>query len=243
MTLRDAYILGYYPQLIGIYFNSMLIFEKARPLAAADLEARIESLMAQSPSKATETVAYVRLVETALQSLGFTKISPPHLPEEYFLWAEQIMLKLQNLLTHYPHFSQEQQLLLDAKKWVYSFAMMLGDITHTLQLLALVHYLLGAGGTYSFLENQHTQLEASVPGMFHRLHLLQSQTIFVQGFSLEVRQSVHQGVEQLAAAFERTRDKEHDVQAAILQKELSSLVGIALERHFTIPGEPGMKLG
>jgi hypothetical protein len=149
---HDAFILGYTPPLIGIYFNGVELLTAADKGANPELARRIEERIQAFESRQASVMGNVRLVQTLLAKHGLKVESPPRVPEEFHSWCKQIFAQVHTAL------SGPEQIEGAA---LHLFGFIFGDASLTLNLGAFVHLFLDASPEHAFLLEQAQALSLS----------------------------------------------------------------------------------
>src|SRR5215831_11556995 len=91
LKAHHAYLLGFTPQLLGIFFNGLLLLERVRRAAEGALAERTGAYLEDwIPSRSADVVANVHLVESLLGTVGRDAGEPPQTIEEFYAWSERV---------------------------------------------------------------------------------------------------------------------------------------------------------
>jgi len=91
LKAHHAYLLGFTPQLLGIFFNGLLLLERVKRAAAGALGERAGAYLdGWIPSRSGDVVSNVHLCESLLGTVGRDAGAPPQTIEEFYAWSERV---------------------------------------------------------------------------------------------------------------------------------------------------------
>lgn len=146
---HDAFLLGYTPMLVGIYFNGVELLATAGHGATGALAKRVAERAAAFSARKPGIIDNVRLVEQLLPRAGVAVPPPPRLPAEFHPWSQDLFQQAHHALAG----AQDAQ---PAAAHLLGFV--LGDAMLTLNVAVLVHDLLDADPEHAWLQAQAAAL-------------------------------------------------------------------------------------
>src|SRR5258708_38504298 len=91
LKAHHAYLLGFTPQLLGIFFNGLLLLERVRRSATGALAERVDGYLEEwIPSRSADVVSNVHLVESLLGAVGKNAGEPPQTIEAFYEWSKRV---------------------------------------------------------------------------------------------------------------------------------------------------------
>jgi hypothetical protein len=231
LQAHQAYLLGFTPQLLGVFFNGLLVLERVRRTAQGQLANRVEWYLRDwVPSRGDDVVSNVHLVEGMLGAVGKTAGEPPQTIEAYYDWSERV-----NKATYQAAkaaFDVEADPVAKTARFRVRLAQDLGqqvgDIVHTVNLASLVQALLHDDPEHEFLRAQAGRLAESQRAIIAQLDKVLTYTAGYEDIQAEVR--------RLAAALRAGPDagatENHALVATKLQALLPALDLTAVEKLF-----------
>jgi hypothetical protein len=156
LKAHHAYLLGFTPQLLGIFFNGLLLLERVRRAADGALAERVDGYLGDwIPSRSSDVVSNVHLVESMLSAVGKNAGAPPQTIEEFYEWSQRV-----NKATYdAAKAAFENAIELDAAarfrvRLGQDLGQQMGDIVQLANLGALVQELLEVGPDDPLLNQQ-----------------------------------------------------------------------------------------
>lgn len=191
VTNQQAYMLGYYPNIIGVHFNGLEILWRARQTATGPLFARIEVLLEKRPIQAPDVIAQVQKTENILQDIGLPVDPSPQEAKEYYHWAERIANQVEKHLTLLSqNESAEKQLQALVRLWAHSVGLRISDCLHNLHLAVIVRHLLGSGNKEPFLQKQLEELATMHTQSLEQLRTVAEKAAYLKTFSPSAHQAI-----------------------------------------------------
>lgn len=177
-TPQTLFLLGYLPNIVGVFFYSIELLIGARSAADAALAARLAQFEAELGERRGNTIANVRRLTTLLAEAGIPAGEPPRVPAEYHDYRAEVCERVTAHLE--PNSLGDVAFLLG---WV------LGDACLTLNLLSISSHFLAIEPDNSFLQSQLAPLKQSLAELVLRLEALSVHPALSAPAQLEARLS------------------------------------------------------
>jgi hypothetical protein len=155
-----AYLLGFTPQLLGIFFNGVLILERARRDAQGRLADRISWYLEDwVPSRGPDVVQNVHLCESLLREVGREIGEPPQSVEAFYEWSEKVNRETYQAAkeTFDAALEPDEKAALFRVRLAQDIGQQVGDVVHTANLAGLVQALLHEAPDHEALNQQATR--------------------------------------------------------------------------------------
>lgn len=152
-----AYLLGFTPQLLGIFFNGVLILERTRRAAEGRLADRIAWYLEDwVPSRGPDVVQNVHLCESLLRDVGRDIGEPPQSVEAFYEWSERVNRQTYQAAKESFDAAEEpnEKAARFRVRLAQDIGQQVGDIVHTANLAGLVHALLHEAPDHDALAQQ-----------------------------------------------------------------------------------------
>lgn len=144
LNVRDAYLFGFLPQLVGVHFNGFQLLTQAELKAKGEIKDRLQEMITLWKSRSGHVVEQVKQVESLLRQCNLPEIASPESPSDYYLWADTIVQQTEHLFSVNEETAISDQFELMRLKWANLFAAVLGDTMHTVNLIVIASRLLHA---------------------------------------------------------------------------------------------------
>jgi hypothetical protein len=157
LQAHAAYLLGFTPQILGIFFNGLLILDRARRGADGVLATRIdEHLETWVPSRGPEVVQNVHICEALLAQVGRSPGEPPQTIEAFYAWSENVNRETyQSAKASFDAAADpDEKTGLFRVRLAQDLGQQIGDVVHTMNLAGLVQALLSEGPGHAALSEQ-----------------------------------------------------------------------------------------
>jgi hypothetical protein len=188
-----AYAVGYLANTIGIHFNGAEILIQAKRGATEALAARVTPILEGWPAKGPAIVANVQRIEGLLRAAGLAPpVQPPRTLDEHVAWVDAIRATVNTCLTDRPDLAADVRLALFGPKWSFTLGTTIGDILHTLNLGAIVHWLLDAAPSHAWLRAQAGALGEGQAAARDKLRKIVERTAFLHTFGAATQQRAEQ---------------------------------------------------
>lgn len=239
LSAHHAYLLGFIPQALGIFFNGLLVLERVSRLAEGELVERVQAeLRDWIPSRSGDVVHNVHLVEAMLATAGKEAGEPPQTIEEFHTWAERV-----NRATYQAAKETFEGEIDDAKKsqqfrvrLAQDLGQQIGEIVQLTGLGSLVQTLLATSPDNPLLRTQATRLGEAQTGIRDQLDNMLNYTAGHADIQAEVRRVLA----LLTTAPNAGSSSDHATTAARLGDLAGQLDLPALEQLFAGPGPASM---
>jgi hypothetical protein len=152
-----AYLLGFTPQLLGIFFNGVLILERTRSAAQGRLADRITWYLEDwVPSRGPDVVQNVHLCESLLREAGREIGEPPQSVEAFYEWSERVNRETYQVAkaSFDAAASAHEKEALFRVRLAQDVGQQVGDVVHTANLAGLVQALLHEAPDHEALTQQ-----------------------------------------------------------------------------------------
>jgi hypothetical protein len=234
LTAHQAYLLGFTPQLMGVFFNGLAVLEGARRTATGELAEKIDSLLSGWVEKrGPEVVKNVHLVEALLAAQGKKAPAPPQSVKEFYSWGDAVRTASYEAAKE--QFDGESDVLKKTElfrvRLAHDLGEQMGDISHTYILASLVALLLADGVDHELLKQQDEVLHRSQIAALERMRKVLTYTA---GYG-DIQDEVKRVVGVLQGATTASAQAEAASRPATLAAVIPALDLARMERVFNPP--------
>jgi hypothetical protein len=134
LTAHQAYLLGFTPQVLGVFFDGLAVLEAVKP---SEVDAWVHA-------RGSDVIAGVRLVETLLRQADREPGDPPASPRGYHHWVGDVRDKAYHAARE--AFEAEEEIAAKTARFrvrlAHDLGEQLGEIVHLYVIASLVRGLL-----------------------------------------------------------------------------------------------------
>lgn len=235
---HHAYLLGFTPQILGVFWNGLAVLEVVQPAAQGALRARIDSMLELWVGvRGPDVVKQVHLVEALLRSAGRQPGEPPQSVRGYHQWAEDVRQQTYEVARE--AFEAETDLHVKMElfrvRLAHDLGEQIGDLIHLYVLASLVKRLLGDEPGHAMLAAHAASLAEAQNMAMERLARVRT---YAAGFDDIVRES--ERVLEALRAGPRIDESNHAETAGALGDIVKTLELERVEELFrSRPSSPG----
>jgi hypothetical protein len=185
-----AYLLGFTPQLLGIFFNGVLILERTRGVAEGRLADRITWYLEDwVPSRGPDVVQNVHLCESLLRDVGRDIGEPPQSVEAFYEWSERVNRNTYQAAKESFDAATDpnEKAALFRVRLAQDIGQQVGDVVHTANLAGLVHALLHEAPAHEALAQQATRFGQAQEQIILQLEKVLTYTVGYDDIQAEVK--------------------------------------------------------
>src|ERR1700712_1388677 len=142
-TPQTLFLLGYLPNLIGVFFNSVELLDNTWPEVDETLAERLDEFEAELSEQQVDTVTNVRRLAALLSEVGIPAVEPPETADKYPDFRAEVCERVSAVVE--PTSPEDVAFLLG---WVA------GDACLTLNLLSISYHFLAIQPEHPFLQSQ-----------------------------------------------------------------------------------------
>jgi hypothetical protein len=227
---HHAYLLGFTPQLLGIFFNGLLLLERVRRSAAGALAERVDGYLEDwIPSRSGDVVSNVHLVESMLSTVGKSPGEPPQTIEQFYEWSQRVNKATYDAAkTAFDESADPDPAARFRVRLAQDLGQQMGDIVQLANLGALVQELLEVGPDDALLAGQASRFGEAQRSIAQQLENVLNYTAGHDDIQAQVRRVLA----LLAAAPAAGSSEGHALAALGLAALASQLDLAAVEKLF-----------
>jgi len=184
-----AYLLGFTPQLLGIFFNGLLILERTKRVAEGTLADRITWYLEDwVPSRGPDVVQNVHLCEALLAEVGRETGEPPQSIDAFYEWSERVNRATYAAAkeTFEAAIDPTEKAQLFRVRLAQDLGQQLGDVLHTTNLASLVQALLHEAPGHEALTEQAVRFGEAQKQIIKQLEKVLTYTVGYDDIQAEV---------------------------------------------------------
>jgi hypothetical protein len=231
LSAHHAYLLGFTPQLLGVFFNGLLVLERARRTAEGGLAEHIDGYLKDwVPSRGGDVVSNVHLVEALLGTAGKDVGEPPQTIEAFYAWSDRVNKATYQAAkeTFDGETDTAKKTELFRVRLAQDLGQQMGDVVHTANIGSLVQALLQEAPDHELLAAQATRLGDAQRSIVGQLEKVLSYT---EGYP-DIQAEVKRVIAVLRAAPDAGAKEYHALVAVGLQETVQKLDLTAVEKLF-----------
>ncbi len=184
-----AYVLGFTPQILGIFFNGLVVLDRARRDAEGPLAERLQGYLQDwVPSRGPEVVQNVHLCEGLLAQVGQNVGEPPQSVEAFYEWSEKVNKATYQAAkeTFDAAVDPDEKARLFRVRLAQDLGQQMGDIVHTANLAGLVQALLHDSPAHPALAEQAARFGQAQRQIIAQLEKVLTYTVGYDDIQAEV---------------------------------------------------------